>query len=87
MSRRVLEIPFVDMEYRTAIDNLFINPGPDNILDEVKAEAKWLFELADTAVKNDPSRYISYSYLLKEKSDVLFFLDNRASQGALPPAP
>ena len=54
---------------------------------EVKAEANRLFDLADTAVSNDPSRYVSYSDFLKEKSDVLFFIDNRANRGTLPPAP
>ena len=44
VSRRVLEIPSVDTEYRTVIYKLFISPGPDNMLDEVKAEANRLFD-------------------------------------------
>jgi hypothetical protein len=91
LTDRLMEDPYIRSRYNNEMQRLFINPGPENILDDIRDEAARIYGEIDLAVRHDPTYYLSYGDFLAEKDSLLnpsngFFVI-RAGQIPDPPLP
>lgn len=84
--RRLFQVPELKAAYNSRMNELFINPGPENILAQLRSEAIEMYEEADKPVKEDPvygSYYREFVDKKKEAADYLDSTSGRVTWGAL----
>ena len=78
LTQRLIQEPYVRSEYIRQLRRLFLDPGEDNIVEDLVTEANRIFDEVDRAIFHDPIAYRDYQEYLAEKQSVLDFLNHRA---------
>lgn len=82
VTRRLLEdraAGSIRSRYEERMRRLFLEPGPENLVDRLRAEAQRIFQEIDRAVYLDPGRPGGYEEYAAERNRVLDFLTWRSA--------
>jgi len=77
LTTRMLESPVFQGYYRDQFNSLFLQPGTENIIDDLRSHMNELAALLDTPATAEPALYLDYASFLSEQSHIDQFLTDR----------
>lgn len=78
--RRLTSVPEVRAAYNSRVNELFMTPGPENILSVLREEAAEMYGEADLPVRNDPLYGSYYGDFVNNKNEAAAYLDSTSGR-------